>query len=87
MGSFIHHLDRKSWAVLVQEIDRRRILLYLPKSIERKPHGMAENGEVYEFVAAEEQRAARRMFPRDAPEGIQCSLLHIRETFPVRHGY
>ena len=87
MGSFIHHPDRKGWPVLVQEIDRRCILLYLPESVQGEIHGMAEDGEVNEFVAAEEQRASRRMLPRDAPEGIQCSLLHVRKTFPVWHGH
>ena len=55
MGPFIHYLGRKGWSVLVQEIDRRCLLRYLPKSIERNAHGMAEYGEVCELVTAEDQ--------------------------------
>ena len=87
MGSFIHHLNSEGWSVLVQEIDRRRILLYFPESVQGEIHGMAEHGEVNEFVAAEEQRAARRMAGSDAFQCIEGPQLDLNETFPLRHGH
>jgi len=87
VGPFIHHLDSKGCPILVEEIDRRRVLLYLPESVQGEIHRMAEYGEVYEFVAAEEQCAARRMEGSDVFQCSEGPSLDLDKTFPVRHGH